>query len=347
MLATAAANAVAAEERRKVNEVGRTGGLMSGSSPGKSPTKPKRRHAGFMFFCDKHTRGECLERSLFGLASSYFETMGGIIHEEGPGRGAPDGASATAVFLFSFDKRVLEGVFVATAPAALNVVPDAWKASRKGSKKGSGSPFPAQLRVRRLTSTPVDAVPEDRFSTGPMKKEAVGALMERLRGNLVELGGAAPESQVMRSPSSSKVPHSERRQAKSKKEEAKSKKEVATSVSPHVSVPTHSELGSPSTSGGDGGDESGANPTLLSSGASSIASPRPPPGDALPGFIFFCNSKTAPECLSKCLFGDSPSMLATMRKIVPEVTSLLLFNFETRQLHGVFVATEVPGLNLA
>lgn len=66
-------------------------------------------------------------------------------------------------------------------------------------------------------------------------------------------------------------------------------------------------------------------------------------GKAMAGFILFCNSKTEPECLSKGLFGDAPSMMSQLRRVVPHVTPLHLFNFETRELHGIYVATqEVP-----
>ena len=117
--------------------------------------------------------------------------------EVGRGQGAADGGPATAIFLFSFDTRVLEGFFVATGPAGLNLEPEAWKASRKNKAKTPGSPFPAQLQVRLLPSSPVSAVAEDRFSTGPIKQEIVQGLIARLHGDRTELGPEAAPSTLI------------------------------------------------------------------------------------------------------------------------------------------------------
>ena len=89
------------------------------------------------------------------------------------GGGSADGQNSTAIFLFNFDTRQLEGMFVAIAPPGLNLVQesietlvegwpitltltltlqDAWKLSWKGGRKCTGSPFPAQVFMN-LTPT--------------------------------------------------------------------------------------------------------------------------------------------------------------------------------------------------
>lgn len=120
--------------------------------------------------------------------------MSGVVHEHKPGEGAENGVRATAIFLFNFDTRELEGLFVATAPPGLNLVEDAWKLSWRGGRKCTGSPFPAQVLVRRLDSSPagpVMAAKEDRFSTGPLRKPVVDALIKKLKADPTELGGTA------------------------------------------------------------------------------------------------------------------------------------------------------------
>lgn len=62
-------------------------------------------------------------------------------------------------------------------------------------------------------------------------------------------------------------------------------------------------------------------------------------------FVFVCNSQTEIECLENQLFGMPRNMLSEMEKI-DEDTILVLHNFETRVMHGMFRAGGPPGLNL-
>jgi len=64
---------------------------------------------------------------------------------------------STALFLFNYSKRQLHGIFVPTAPPAMNICPTAWSRAPMLKKSGrylapkderSGSAFPAQVEVR-------------------------------------------------------------------------------------------------------------------------------------------------------------------------------------------------------
>ena len=75
------------------------------------------------------------------------------------------------------------------------------------------------------------------------------------------------------------------------------------------------------------------------------------------GYVFMCNDETMPECLDLMLFGSSArvctvTLVLTLTRLIcqdirtmqlnirPRETRLFLFNFTTRQLRGVFIATE-------
>ena len=58
------------------------------------------------------------------------------------------------------------------------------------------------------------------------------------------------------------------------------------------------------------------------------------------GFCFMCSKDTFKECISEELFGSTYNMITDMdANIVVGRTPLYLFNFDTRQLHGIFLAT--------
>jgi len=67
------------------------------------------------------------------------------------------------------------------------------------------------------------------------------------------------------------------------------------------------------------------------------------------GFVFFCNSQTYSECVDRMVFGLQKGMLKQLQRIDRDAP-LFLFNFQTRQLHGVFYPRANPkthaGLNL-
>ena len=87
--------------------------------------------AGFIFCCSSATQGECLERLLLGSPRGEWRKV------EAVGR-------RTALFLWNFQTRCLQGVFWPSAPPALDIVSGAWASS--------GKQFPAQVRVRRGSS---------------------------------------------------------------------------------------------------------------------------------------------------------------------------------------------------
>ena len=66
----------------------------------------------------------------------------------------------------------------------------------------------------------------------------------------------------------------------------------------------------------------------------------------LAGFVFGANTVTAQECLDRMLFGLPGHHMKQLRGLVPGVTRLFLFNFSTRSLTGVFVATAAPAMNI-
>jgi len=94
---------------------------------------------GVIFKANKSTYGECLQRQLFGLPENQMTRSLAKIN-----------VGSTALFLFNFETLEMEGVFVATQPPCLNLEPDAWAKSGRSRRASSGSPFPAQVRVRKV-----------------------------------------------------------------------------------------------------------------------------------------------------------------------------------------------------
>jgi hypothetical protein len=69
------------------------------------------------------------------------------------------------------------------------------------------------------------------------------------------------------------------------------------------------------------------------------------PGSALSGAIFMCNRTTMKECLDLLLFGLPRSRRALVEQIVPGM-KLFLFEFERRELWGVFEATSCGAMDI-
>ena len=90
-------------------------------------------------------------RSLFGVEQKLWNLVQQSVF-----------IGTTALFLYSYTTRTLEGVFVAIQKPTMNLEPEAWNTS--GLKRTSfyGSVFPAQVRVRKLTSCP--PVPQPRWA---------------------------------------------------------------------------------------------------------------------------------------------------------------------------------------
>lgn len=84
--------------------------------------------ASFIFLCDVGTEQECLDRSLFG-------TNPGEAHRFHYSKIAV----GDALFLYNLHTGTLRGPFAATTPCKLNIVPEAWKSTRRK--------FPWQVRV--------------------------------------------------------------------------------------------------------------------------------------------------------------------------------------------------------
>ena len=93
---------------------------------------------GVIFKASDKTYGECLQRQLFGLPSNQMERAVRSI-----------AVGETALFLYNFQSLQLQGVYVATEGARMNIEPDAWKQTGPRSRDGS-SPFPAQVLGRSL-----------------------------------------------------------------------------------------------------------------------------------------------------------------------------------------------------
>eukprot|EP00656_Telonema_subtile_P049574 TRINITY_DN6198_c0_g2_i1.p1 TRINITY_DN6198_c0_g2~~TRINITY_DN6198_c0_g2_i1.p1 ORF type:complete len:944 (-),score=352.96 TRINITY_DN6198_c0_g2_i1:24-2855(-) len=71
----------------------------------------------------------------------------------------------------------------------------------------------------------------------------------------------------------------------------------------------------------------------------------------LPGFLFFCNTSTYQECVDRLLFGLPASVFGQLSQIVPvgdanPATLLFLLNFETRDVHGIYVANQPAAMNI-
>ena len=67
--------------------------------------------------------------------------------------------------------------------------------------------------------------------------------------------------------------------------------------------------------------------------------------DSVAGFMFFCNSATQHECLSRSLFGLHKNDLEKVNRI-GDKTPLYLYNFSTRTVYGAFRPASAPGYNL-
>ena len=121
------------------------------------PTASPRRDWGFCFVCSGTTFKECIKRGLFGSTYHMLDEMRDTIV-----------IGETKIFLLNFDNMRLFGSFVATSHPAHMLEPTAWV---KGNGNGK-SPFPAQVRVKRLNSKKV-AVHRGFIQQGPMEPALV------------------------------------------------------------------------------------------------------------------------------------------------------------------------------
>lgn len=118
-----------------------------------SPPKRVSGHfpqCGAIFMADNLTRKECFQRKIFGLPYNFANFVMKI-------------KTGMVLFLFDHQNRKLYGVFKATSDGAINIVPHAYRSSRKQ--------FPAQVRfdiVWRCVPVPEeafrDAIGENYFS---------------------------------------------------------------------------------------------------------------------------------------------------------------------------------------
>uniref|UniRef100_A0A061RAC4 Kelch-like protein 5-like n=1 Tax=Tetraselmis sp. GSL018 TaxID=582737 RepID=A0A061RAC4_9CHLO len=113
-------------------------------SPGRAPP-PRRpgsgpprsgRVKGAVFLCNDDSRAELEEKGLCGLARNYI----GMVSRIKPG---------TPIFIFSFDEKLMFGVYETVTEGQLNLDPGAF-----GGAEGKGSRFPAQVKVKRVLKAP-------------------------------------------------------------------------------------------------------------------------------------------------------------------------------------------------
>jgi hypothetical protein len=91
-------------------------------------------HAGYLFMCSQHTIAECLERGLMGAEECDWPE----VRRVGPN---------TLLFLHDESRRWLYGVFRASAPPGLGLVPAAWPSDGGRSRVLR---WPAQVLVSRV-----------------------------------------------------------------------------------------------------------------------------------------------------------------------------------------------------
>jgi len=84
----------------------------------------------YVFMCNNTTHRDCMRLQLFGSPAKELDKMSNSI---GP---------KTALLLYNFDKKTIEGVYTATGAAAMNINRDAW------GRRGAGSSYPAQIKVK-------------------------------------------------------------------------------------------------------------------------------------------------------------------------------------------------------
>jgi hypothetical protein len=107
--------------------------VASSTSSSAADASSRRWTSGFIFFCRHDSFRETFERGVFGLAAHKGDHVAQI-DERG-----------TALFLFDMTYRYLHGVFEAASAPGHDLDPEYLRKSSSG-----GSPFPAQIRFRRL-----------------------------------------------------------------------------------------------------------------------------------------------------------------------------------------------------
>ena len=63
------------------------------------------------------------------------------------------------------------------------------------------------------------------------------------------------------------------------------------------------------------------------------------------GFIFGCKNETFQENMTRQLFGITKQHMHDVQNIMP-TSALFLFNYNSKDLHGVFIPNGPAGLNL-
>jgi len=254
---------------------------------------------------------DCLNLKLLGAPKRLEREMANVvsIHQ---------GERPTILLLFNFHKREMLGVFIAMSDRHNLVCPDAFldnRQCRRGKKAGS-SQFPVQLNVERiLTSSFVVHNDKERFDIGPITTSRLEDLLCRLGvqqiqdvfSAAVSEFGASNESALT---SSSKLSHTARRRRQ------------------QLTARDH-------PTGGAAAEDSDNN---VGNTLDKLDSK---------GFLFFCSRKTYQECADLNLFAMREKQIYAMQKnINPGTTPVFLFDFSRRKMHGIFVATSQPGLNL-
>ena len=108
-----------------------------------SQLSPHSQHfrGGHIFGCTEQTKDECLSRQLLGLpeGNNNRTRVESIVPRE------------TALFLFNHSRREMYGVFEAQQPGGVNLVPEAFRLSRRGASPVA-SPFPNQIPFEIVSS---------------------------------------------------------------------------------------------------------------------------------------------------------------------------------------------------
>jgi hypothetical protein len=128
---------------------------------------------GFVFVCSAITFQECVSNNLFGLPRREFQGMVDNIVKEGT-----PGKQATKLYLFNINGGILNGTFVAVGDPEIDIDPEAWaKSMGRSGKPRPGrppsSPFPAQIKVRRISKLAPAKIGRNRLPTGVLDPSQV------------------------------------------------------------------------------------------------------------------------------------------------------------------------------
>ena len=119
-------------------------------------TKTTTSSPGFVFLCNRLSRGEVRDRKLFGLGKGQLRDMERHI------------TSSTPLFLYDFDAKTLTGPCTPDGSPALDIDRDAWRGR-----------FPAQLRFREELDK-VTSLRNTKYKSGPLPLGDTRTLLARL-----------------------------------------------------------------------------------------------------------------------------------------------------------------------